>query len=95
MEFDGKKAIAGGTTANFVSRELNIPIETTLNMSEGKLPSISYMKGIDLVTEGILTLTRIYEYLENSENSDDAAGKLIKFMLNTDCITFMVGAKLN
>lgn len=95
MEFDGKKAIAGGTTANLVSRELNIPIETTLNMSEGKLPSISYMKGIDLVTEGILTLTRTYEYLENSENSDDAAGKLMKFMLDTDCITFMVGAKLN
>lgn len=95
MEFDGKKAIAGGTTANLVSRELNIPITTKLDTNVGKLPSISYMNGIDLVTEGILTLTKTYEYLESGEIEHDAGGELVKFMLDTDCITFMVGAKLN
>ena len=53
------------------------------------------MDGIDLVTEGILTLTKACEYLETGENSEDAAGELVKFLLNTDCIIFMVGAKLN
>lgn len=95
MDFNGKKAISGGTTANLVSRELNIPIKTNLNLSVGKLPAISYMDGIDLVTEGILTLTKACEYLETGKLEDDAAGTLVKFMLDTDCITFMVGAKLN
>lgn len=95
MDFNGKKAISGGTTANLVSRELNIPIKTNINLSVGKLPAISYMEGIDLVTEGILTLTKACEYLDTDEFQDDAAGALVKFMLDTDCITFMVGAKLN
>ena len=95
MDFNGKKAISGGTTANLVSRELNIPIKTNINLSVGKLPAISYMEGIDLVTEGILTLTKACEYLDTGEFQDDAAGALVKFMLDTDCITFMVGAKLN
>lgn len=95
IDFNGKKAISGGTTANLVSRELNIPIKTNINLSVGKLPAISYMEGIDLVTEGILTLTKACEYLETGVFEDDAAGALVKFMLDTDCITFMVGAKLN
>lgn len=95
MDFNGKKAISGGTTANLVSRELNIPIKTNINLNIGKLPAISYMEGIDLVTEGILTLTKACEYLESGEVENDAAGDLVKFMLDTDCITFMVGAKLN
>ena len=94
--FKGKKAISGGTTANLISRELNIPIKMDRTISIGKLPAISYMDGIDLVTEGILTLTKTLEYLENSESDiDNAAGKLVKFLLDSDCINFMVGAKLN
>ena len=59
------------------------------------MPAISYMDGVDLVTEGILTLTRACEYLESGEIGKDAAGELVKFLLDSDCITFMVGAKLN
>ena len=95
-KFKGKKAIAGGTTANLISRELNRPITMDSTISIGKLPSCSYMEGVDLVTEGILTLTKTLEYLEASTpNIDNAAGKLVKFLLDSDCITFMVGAKLN
>ena len=94
--FKGKKAIAGGTTANLISRELNRPITMDTTISIGKLPSCSYMEGVDLVTEGILTLTKTLEYLENgSFDIDNAAGKLVKFLLDSDCISFMVGAKLN
>ena len=94
--FKGKKAIAGGTTANLISRELNRPITMDTTISIGKLPSCSYMEGVDLVTEGILTLTKTLEYLEaGTIDIDNAAGKLVQFLLDSDCITFMVGAKLN
>jgi hypothetical protein len=95
--FDGKKAICGGTTANILSRELHTPVEARILINSGNLPPISKMKGVDLVTEGILTLTRACEYLEETETvtHNDAAGQLVKFFMESDCINFMVGAKLN
>ncbi len=94
---DSKKAICGGTTANLISRELGIPVKCDITGSIGKLPAVSKMEGIDLVTEGILTLTRTVEYLENGfyEKEKNAASELMDFLLNSDCIEFMVGAKLN
>lgn len=93
--FKGKKAIAGGTTANIISRELNIPVKTDLSLNVGNLPGIYCMEGVDLVTEGILTLTKTMEYLEDNNYQNDAAGKLMRFMLDSDCISFLVGAQLN
>ncbi|MDR0827430.1 MAG: SpoIIE family protein phosphatase [Desulfovibrio sp.] len=95
--FTGKKAICGGTTANILARELHIPVEAQILTNAGSLPPVSKMKGVDLVTEGILTLTRACEYLEETEavTHNDAAGQLVKFFLESDCINFMVGAKLN
>ncbi len=95
QSFNGKKAICGGTTASLISRELNIPIKVDLSLNIGKLPAVSYMEGVDLVTEGILTLTKAMDDLEKGVIENDAAGKLIEFMLNSDCIRFMVGAKIN
>lgn len=95
-DYPGKKAICGGTTANLISRELNRPIKTASEISIGNLPSCSYMNKVDLVTEGILTLTKASEYLEQgSGEPGNAAGKLVSFLLDSDCIDFMVGAKLN
>lgn len=94
--FKGTKAICGGTTANILSRELNIPVESRFSLNSGELPAVSYMEGVDLVTEGILTLTKVSEYLEKGKtNVKDAAGDLVRFFLNSDCINFMVGAKIN
>ena len=92
-----KKAICGGTTANLISREVNVPVQCNIARSVGKLPAVSQMQGVDLVTEGILTLTRTVEYLENGFNGKeaDAAYDLMQFLLSSDCIEFMVGAKLN
>ena len=95
MEFKGKKAIAGGTTANIISRELNIPVVAKLSMNAGKLPGISEMEGIDLVTEGILTLTKTLEYLESGNAEENAAKTLMNFLLDSDVISFLVGAQMN
>lgn len=84
QNFIGRKAICGGTTANLVSRELGIPIE---NKSD--------INGIDLITEGILTLTMVSEYLDNGTAVDCSAEALVEFLLNSDHINFMVGTKPN
>lgn len=95
IRFEGQKAICGGTTANIVSRELGRKVTT--KMATGNLPGISIMEGIDLVTEGILTLTRVLEYLENppAKGTEDAGIKLASLFLENDCISFMVGAQMN
>jgi len=94
--FDGKKAICGGTTANLIARELNREIKSNLSKDTGNLPAFSQMQGMDLVTEGVLTLTKVVEYLEDDvHDASNAAGKLVELLLDSDCIHFMVGAKLN
>ena len=95
FEFKGKKAISGGTTANIISRELNIPVTTDMATATGKLPGLSKMEGVDLVTEGILTLTKALEYLETGKPEKNAAKILMDFMLDSDCINFLVGAQMN
>ena len=95
-DFEGKKAVCGGTTANLISRELNRPVTMEKTISVGKLPAVSFMDGVDLVTEGVLTLTKTLEYLESGLcDIDNAAAKLVKFLSDSDCINFLVGAKLN
>ena len=95
MDFKGKKAISGGTTANIISRELNIPVISKISMSAGKLPGLSEMEGVDLVTEGILTLTKTLEYLETGKTENNAAKTLMEFLLDSDIIHFLVGAQMN
>lgn len=96
-EFPGKKALCGGTTANLISRELHMELKPNITPNRGNLPGVSEMDGVNLVTEGILTLTRAQEYLEQGFDQipEDAAGDLVRFFLDSDCINFMVGARLN
>lgn len=95
--FDGNKIISGGTTAHIIARELGLDIETDLNSGDNLLPPISHIKGIDLVTEGILTIGKVAEFLENGKevSGQNAAGKIIKYILSNDHIKFIIGTKIN
>lgn len=55
MSPEGLKLICGGSSANLVARVLGREVTTDLNY-EGDLPPIAHIKGLDLVTEGVLTL---------------------------------------
>lgn len=55
MSLEGLKLICGGSSANMVARVLGREVTTDLNY-EGDLPPIAHIKGLDLVTEGVLTL---------------------------------------
>lgn len=96
-DFRGKKVLCGGTTADIVARELHRPIETDLRAPRGGLPPISIMEGVDLVTEGILTLTRTCRHLEEGlpPSGDSGAIRLVNLLLESDVIDFVVGTRVN
>ena len=95
--YDGKTAICGGTTANIVERELCLKCEIDKSTFDPDIPMASIMPGIDLVTEGILTLTDVYRMLKEGidEDRDNAAIRLAKLLLDSDRIDFVIGTKIN
>ncbi len=98
--FKGNKILCGGTTSRIISRELNKEIvpEPLDKMGYG-LPPAFAMEGIDLVTEGILTLDKVYQMLKTIQNQDipldGPAAAIVRFMMNADVIDFMVGTCVN
>lgn len=95
--YDGKIAICGGTTANIIERELCLKCEIDKSSFDFKIPMASKMEGVDLVTEGILTLTDAYRMLKEGvdKNSNTASVRLTNLFLNSDKIDFVVGTKIN
>lgn len=97
--FEGTQIVCGGTTANIVARELNKPITSFWNTGDKTLPPTSHIEGIDLVTEGILTLSRVEELLQAhtqfDESYENGALMIIEKFLNADEITFLIGTKIN
>lgn len=95
--FHGDKVVCGGTSADIVSRELGRSIRTDLTHFDPDLPPISSIDGVDLVTEGVFTLTRTASLLENFAGAfpDNAAGKLTRFLLQNDEVEFLVGTRVN
>lgn len=96
-EFRGKKVICGGTTARIISRELGIPVIAGDRTEGSSLPPVSRMDGAELVTEGILTLSRTERLLSAQEEAKEsgAAGQLLRLIHNSDKIVFLVGTCIN
>lgn len=98
-EFEGKKIICGGTTAQIISRETGYSIKTDINTFERELPPISTMEGIDLITEGILTLSKLERLLAGEEsykeNRTGPAERILNMLADSDKITFLVGTRIN
>ena len=95
--FDGRRIICGGTSAKIIARELHRAIFTRLDTARAGLPPLSEMEGADLITEGILTLTKVLGILEGRESakSSGAASKLTEMLLESDMINFVVGSRIN
>jgi len=97
--FDGKKAICGGTTAGIVSRLLGRPVTMNLSQLDPDIPPPAVMEGVDLVTEGTVTLAKVAEILEGGTPLDNLrknpARDLAGLMLQSDIIQFAVGTRIN
>jgi len=66
----GKKIVCGGSTSKMVSNYLNKPIKIVSKSENEEIPAMASIEGIDLVTEGVITLCKVvklgHKYLENT-----------------------------
>jgi len=97
--FKGEKIICGGTTAEIIAREMNLDLQMVQNYSDPTLPPISILEGFDLVTEGIITIGKVEEILENYNSETrlygSPADEIVKKLLKHDIIYLLVGTRIN
>ncbi|MCE1166795.1 MAG: serine/threonine-protein phosphatase [Sphingobacteriia bacterium] len=97
--FEGKKILCGATTADIVARELKQTVEDSFDFDDPDLPPVSYMPGVDLITEGILTLSKVNDILKNYNNQmrlgKGPADRIVRMLLDSDKINFLIGTKIN
>lgn len=97
LQQPGKKAIAGGTTANIVSRVTSRPLKVNLDYHDPAIPPTGRIEGIDLVTEGVLTLNAAVDRLRSAAagKQQDGASLLARMMLEADQINIIAGSAVN
>lgn len=102
----GKHIVCGGTTSSIASRWLGKPLRVSLNFEKSDVPPIAELEGVDLVTEGVITVNKVLEYAKNylGENEkyeewnfkNDGASRICRLLFeeSTD-INFYVGRAVN
>jgi len=97
--FNGSKILCGATTSDIISRELGEQIVDSFEFNDPDLPPVSYMEGVDLITEGILTLSKVSEILRTfsprTKLGKGPADLIVKYLLDSDQIHLLVGTRIN
>ncbi|RYD06848.1 hypothetical protein N752_01605 [Desulforamulus aquiferis] len=101
MESPGRKVVCGGTTGEIVARVLGRKVFVDLSSVSDDVPPVGLLPGIDLVTEGAVTLVQTLEHLKgNTKLSElqfrkDGASRLATFLKQADSIHIIVGTASN
>ena len=104
-----KTIVCGGTSSTIVSRVLNKRLDVSMDYVDPDIPPIAYMEGIELVTEGVLTLNRTLQLLRRYVKKESVAedffmeldkpngGSMVAKMIIEDCteIHMYVGKAMN
>jgi Stage II sporulation protein E (SpoIIE). len=103
---EGRHIVCGGTTSNIVAKYLNKPLLMSTDYIDKEIPPTSEIEGVDLVTEGIITINKVLVYAKNSllRNDEyfnwcykqDGASMIARLLFEeaTD-INFYVGCAVN
>ena len=103
---EGKHIVCGGTTSSIAAKYLGKELKTSLNFERSDIPPIAEIEGVDLVTEGVITVNRVVEYakdyLRDNESYEqwgykrDGASLICRMLFEeaTD-INFFVGRAVN
>ena len=99
---NGALVVCGGTMATIVARNLGgKSLEVDLATMKTDVPPLARLEGVDLTTEGILTLTKANDLLHSGANKEtikfytDGASELVRLCLDVDHIHFIVGLGMN
>ncbi len=103
---EGKHIVCGGTTSSIAAKYLGKELKTSLSFERSDIPPIAEIEGVDLVTEGVITVNRVVEYakdyLRDNESYEQWGYKrdgasLISRMLFEEAtdINFFVGRAVN
>ncbi len=66
---EGKHIVCGGTTSSIAAKYLGKTVKATLSFEKSDVPPIAEIEGVDLTTEGVITISKVIEYAK------DALGK--------------------
>lgn len=103
---EGKHIICGGTTSTIAAKYLDKPLKPSLNFEDLSIPPTAEIEGVDLVTEGVITINKVLEYAkdylaDNESYQDwsykrDGASMISRLLFEeaTD-INFFVGRAIN
>lgn len=103
---EGKHIICGGTTSTIAAKFLRKPLKPSLVFEHSDVPPIAEIEGVDLVTEGVITVNKVVEYAQDylGENKyyehwnfkKDGASLISRLLFEeaTD-INFYVGRAIN
>lgn len=103
---EGKHIVCGGTTSTIAAKYLNKPLIPDLNFIDKEVPPIAHIEGVDLVTEGVITINKVLTYAKNylADNESyktwsqkrDGASLICRYLFEeaTD-INFYVGRAIN
>ena len=108
MHAEGKKVVSGGTSANIAARILHKEIITKIDHTDPDVPPMAVIEGLDLVTEGVLTLGKVLKLLKRYANDEfdveffdeldanNGASKLAKMIIE-ECteLNLFVGTAVN
>lgn len=62
---EGKHIICGGTTSSIAAKYLHKPVKASLSFERSDVPPIAEIEGVDLVTEGVITVNKVLEYAKD------------------------------
>lgn len=71
----GKKVVCGGTSSQIVARYLKTTVRASFDFPDKDVPPIGFIDGIDLTTEGVLTMRRLLELSEKYVSPGDLTPK--------------------
>lgn len=103
---EGKHIVCGGTTSTIAAKYLCKPLKASLNFEESDIPPTAEIEGVDLVTEGVITINRVLEYAKDYLGDNklyetwsfkkDGASQISRLLFEeaTD-INFYVGRAIN
>ncbi|HEY9764842.1 MAG TPA: hypothetical protein V6C82_00675, partial [Chroococcales cyanobacterium] len=98
LNSSGRKVVCGGSTAKIVARVLGQELQEDRHSRSFLAPPKYRIEGIDLVTEGAVTLNQVFNVIdEDPALYEDSSGvtELCRFLMQADRVNFFVGAAQN